>query len=51
MQIRPRTIPLALSLIWKLHSSACRAYGAVAVTCWDGGDTLSLTKEINFPVT
>ena len=29
---------------------AIRDYGAVAVTCWDGGDTLSLTKEINFPV-
>lgn len=22
----------------------------MAVTCWGGGDTLSLTKEINFPV-
>lgn len=26
-------------------------YEAMAVTCWDGGNTLSLTKEINFPVT
>lgn len=39
------------TLAWKLHFPASRDYGAMTVTCWDGGDTLSWTKEINFPVT
>lgn len=39
------------TLAWKLHFPASRDYGAMTVTCWDGGDTLSRTKEINFPVT
>lgn len=34
----------------KVALFADRDYGAMAVTCWGGGDTLSLTKEINFPV-
>lgn len=49
-------------LYWVVYTQICirtslkvalfadRDYGAMAVTCRGGGDTLSLTKEINFPV-
>lgn len=51
-------IPVSLhtTTLTQMHTLSCdefpanRDYGAIAVACWDGADTLSLTKEIYFSV-